>query len=255
MTRVTITKKQLETEIGRKLVNFIKSISIDGKLTEIEINDLNILLAEINQDQYIPSVIFLKETLTDIFKDGKVDDIEKYNLMNSLCRVLPKEERDKITPNIQYTFEQIKDLATDRQKQYIKDLGGNWTSDMTKEEASNLIENLIEKRPTNRQIMVLRFWNRLDLMDAGIDGVSEWLDEFYGEDIRRREAWELWKQENNDDGGKTHERINTVLVGIGYEYLNRIPTISRSKKKINFLMLIFIVVLTIILTLFLIKNC
>jgi len=70
--------------------------------------------------------------------------------------------------------------------------------------------------------MVLRFWNRLDLSTAGVEGVSEWMDQWYEDDPHRLEAWELWKRESGDDGDRSPTSIESVPLGGGREYLGRV---------------------------------
>ncbi len=57
-----------------------------------------------------------------------------------------------------------------------------------------------DRPPTQRQIMVLRFWNRLDLEHTSKMQVERWLEDFYRQDSRRKGAWELYKLKNEDDG-------------------------------------------------------
>jgi hypothetical protein len=82
-----------------------------------------------------------------------------------------------------------------------------------------MIDALLASRPTVRQRMVLRFWNRLDLLKAGVDGVSAWLDEWYAEDPDRSEAWALWKREVGDQGQRTSDLVDRVPLGGGDTYV------------------------------------
>lgn len=123
-----------------------------------------------------------------------------------------------------------RDLATERQIQFIEDLGGCVYEGMSKQEASDLIQELLDSTPTVRQRMVLRFWNRLDLNYSGVEEVTDWMDEWYDADPRRKEAWEMWKLENNDIGQRDPSLIETVPIGAGYNYLNRLP-VSNPRKS------------------------
>ena len=119
--------------------------------------------------------------------------------------------------------------ATEKQLQFIRDLGENPPAQLTKTAASSLIEELLAKQrksqssqqpPTPRQIMVLRFWNRMDLAQSSKWDVEQWLNQFYDEDPRRKAAWETFKSENGDDGSQ-HDP-SWVPIGIGESYLNKI---------------------------------
>jgi len=111
--------------------------------------------------------------------------------------------------------------ATERQLQYIRDLGGNPPAGITHADAAGMIKQLLARQqPTPRQMMVLRFWNKTDLMQSTKDEVAAWLGQFYNEDPRRKEAWEIFKQENEEDGSQ-HDP-SSVPIGVGESYLNRV---------------------------------
>jgi hypothetical protein len=114
------------------------------------------------------------------------------------------------------------EFATEGQRTYIRDLGGKCPENATRTEASNLINKLADKRPTVRQRMVIRFWDRLDLLTEGVDGVSAWMDKWYADDTDRLKAWELWKLETGDNGGRSPDAIDRVPVGAGKQYLARV---------------------------------
>ena len=111
--------------------------------------------------------------------------------------------------------------ATERQLQYIRDLGGNPPAGITHADAAGMIKQLLARQqPTPRQMMILRFWNKTDLMQSSKDEVAAWLEQFYNEDPRRKEAWEKFKLENGDDGSQ-HDP-SCVPIGVGESYLNRV---------------------------------
>jgi hypothetical protein len=113
--------------------------------------------------------------------------------------------------------------ATERQLQYIRDLGGTPVAGITHGDAAEMIKQLLARQqPTPRQMMVLRFWNKTDLMQATKDEVAAWLNQFYNEDPRRKEAWELFKKENGDDGSQ-HDPA-CVPIGVGESYLSKSGT-------------------------------
>jgi hypothetical protein len=118
-------------------------------------------------------------------------------------------------------------LVTPKQLEFIHELGGTCAENVTKWQASEIIDQLLAARPTVRQRMVLRFWNRLDLSTAGVEGVSAWMDRWYEDDPRRLEAWELWKRESGDDGGRSLASVDSVPLGAGQEYLVRVTATRR----------------------------
>ena len=118
--------------------------------------------------------------------------------------------------------------ATEKQVQYIRDLGGNPPLGLSKADASLLIPQLQAKQretfakqvtPTLRQIMVLRFWNKMDLAQSSRWEVEQWLTQFYNEDQRRRAAWEAFKLDNGDDGSQNNP--SRVPIGAGEIYMSR----------------------------------
>jgi len=129
---------------------------------------------------------------------------------------------------LEHSTPQSEQSATEKQIQYIRDLGGNPRMGLSKADASVLIEQLQAQRresfakqepPSPRQMMVLRFWNRMDLAQSSKWEVEQWQDKFYTEDPRRKAAWELFKVENGDDGSQHDPSF--VPVGAGSEYLER----------------------------------
>ena len=63
-----------------------------------------------------------------------------------------------------------------------------------------MIERLFENPPvSNRQLMFLRFWNRMDLANRTKREVCEWMDNFIQEYHARWLVWDLFKTESGDD--------------------------------------------------------
>jgi len=115
--------------------------------------------------------------------------------------------------------------ATDKQFEYIRSLGGNPKADLTRAAAEEVIPQLqqeqykstaMQSAPSPRQIMVLRFWDRMDLTQTSKWEVEQWLDQFYREDPRRRTAWETFKLENGDDGSQHDPSFVPIGAGTGY---------------------------------------
>jgi hypothetical protein len=122
------------------------------------------------------------------------------------------------------------DAMTDRQRDYIFALGGSIHAGATKGEASDAIEALLGQRPpTSRQQMVLRFWGRSREAGEGPGEISDWQDRFYSEDPDRKHAWELFKEESNDDGRQGDP--NRVPFGVGPEYLARIKRSPKTPRN------------------------
>lgn len=138
------------------------------------------------------------------------------------------------TINLQEASDLIQKLlhsvkATEKQFDFILSLGGNPPVGLSRAGAEELIPRLLaeqhekqarERSPTPRQTMVLRFWNRTDLVNASQWEVEQWLDKFYHEDPRRKEAWEMFKKENHDDGSQRDP--SWVPIGVGGSFLRRV---------------------------------
>jgi len=119
--------------------------------------------------------------------------------------------------------------ATEKQLQFIRDLGGNPPAGLSRAGAEELIPQLQAKQyessakqqpPTPRQMMVLRFWNMLDLVQLSKWHVEKWQRQFYDEDPRRKAAWESFKAEKGDDGSQRDP--SWVPLGAGESYLSKL---------------------------------
>jgi len=235
-TRVTFTKAQLAGE-AKPLLTLLEALMEDGVVDVDEVHTLNAALGQFDSDTSVQGIHFLRDEVAAILEDGVVDDAERVVLRRAILRVMPKAHREQFVTVVaeaeavekaarakqrEEAAAQDKYMATAKQRAFIRDLGGTCPADATKIEASELIDELLETRPTVRQRMVLRFWNRLDLMDAGVDGVSDWMDDFYDEDPRRELAWTLWKRENGDTGGRNPKQVERVPIGAGPSYLKRV---------------------------------
>ena len=218
------------------LLELLERIVADGSLADQEITELAAWLEQTAPTSTIPGIHFLREEIAGILVDGSVTEAERRLLRNAILRVLPVTERERAKSRIaDATARKREDakaremeelaaanLATLKQLEFIRDLGGACPDNATKREASEMIDRLLTCRPTVRQRMVLRFWNRLDLMSAGVDGVSTWMDRWYAEDPNRLDAWTLWKRESEDDGGRLPGSIDRVPLGAGQKYLARV---------------------------------
>ena len=169
--------------------------------------------------------------------DCTISPGERKLLQGAVLRVLPTTQRARAKVRIADATAKVRtetrarafaeqeeadQWATPNQIAYIRDLGSTCPDGATRADASRLIEQLLATRPTTRQRMVLRFWDRPDLLSAGVDGVSAWMDQWYAEDPRRLEAWELWKRETVGSNARTGGAIELVPVGAGNQYLARL---------------------------------
>ncbi|MBI5014362.1 MAG: hypothetical protein HZB55_02575 [Deltaproteobacteria bacterium] len=241
--RVSLAKKHLATETGAALLTLLREVVEDGRLSDDEIRDLAAWLDRVESDCAIPGVHFLREELASILADRVISDSERALLQAAVLRVLPPAEREPVKAKYVAILAQerqrripTESLATERQREFIRDLGGKCPDDATKETASRLIDGLLAQRPTVRQRMVLRFWDKLDLMSKGVEAVSSWMDRWYAEDPARLAAWELWKSESGDGGGRSPDSVDRVPIGIGRQYLARVkaerpvPSFARGQR-------------------------
>lgn len=120
--------------------------------------------------------------------------------------------------------EWIKNPATAAQLKYLRALGIQGGDNLTKGEASDMIDSAVNssRSVSNRQMMVLRFWNKIAVAKQGRNRVSEWMDDWYTDDPDRKAAWELWKEDNDDHGRQ--DSPEKVPLGIGYKYLKRVKS-------------------------------
>ncbi len=238
-TRVTLTKAQLSTEDVSSLRALLIEITKDGELSLGEIDTLKAWLTQRVGKCEVPAIHYLLETVNTVIRDGHVSPDDRLEIMLAIERVLPLPDRKEAkaarinaqekTAVVEESEEEDEteydadgESATEPQIAYIRALGGEVPANLGKWEASDLI-NKLRSRPgslSQRQMMVLRFWNKLDLAQSGRAAVSDWMDEWYSKDRRHLEAWELYKRETGDDGAQSDP--TRVAVGAGYAYLKRL---------------------------------
>jgi hypothetical protein len=226
MARVTLTKSELESQTGREFIEFVESIGSDGT---VDFNEVSALLSTVEHGGKFHNLVgagFLRETILEIINDGKIEQYEIERLRYAISRVLPKSIRDE---SGFYSKESIaasrprlptwhEDPASDRQLDLLLRLGIGFHPGITKGEASIIISEYIqqkEARPTPRQMMVLRFFNKMEFAECGKAEVTDWMDRWYFEDPKRKEAWELYKLDNGGDITDPE----SVEIGIGLAYL------------------------------------
>jgi hypothetical protein len=208
-TRITLTKAECEAPTGKRLVDLIFSMCHDGHLEISEVDELHIFLR--NDSSAIAAIPYLRAITREAVADGAINDAEAYALKLAFERVIPKEARGIVSTHLQsiglptvhqdeFAGEWTEHEATHKQIGYIVDLGGTVKPGLTKGQASQLIDQLLERRPpTPRQTMLLRFFDRLDLLHATKDDVSLWIDQLYASDELLERAWDRFKRETNHD--------------------------------------------------------
>ncbi len=206
----------------------------------------------------IAAISFLRAITREIVADGSVDASEAYRLKEAFVRVVPKEIRGIVSTHLESiglpAFDPdeaqpawTRDEATAKQIAYIVNLGGTVSPSMTRGEASGLIDALLERRPpTPRQMMVLRFFDQLQLANSTKDEVSEWLDALYAQDGRYEHAWERFKRETNHDPFGTDPKV--VPVGAYRKYLRvRVgQSLSRTRKDVGCWVMLLLGVIVIV---------
>lgn len=229
-----MTKAQLASESGSALLEVLERITSDGELSLGEIGALRSWLEERGEDSSVPAIAWLGELTEGVLRDGRVTQSERVDLILGIERVMPKPARlgaqarraranqigaGSTAPPLRSTSV---DSATPAQLRYLAALGGTPTTTLTKAEASAEIDRRLcsAASVSNRQMMVLRFWNRLDVADRGRSGVSEWMDEHYDADPDHQAAWKLWKEDSDDRGRQDDPQ--RVPIGIGSKYLRRV---------------------------------
>jgi predicted ATPase len=119
--RVTLTKKNIESDIGAELLQLLEEITADGELSDEEITKLKKWLDNIPSDANMYTISFLKEMIIDALKDGFIDQEERNQIHYGILRTLPKEipeaaQDEKLTVDrIKWDEEdRIYNLATER---------------------------------------------------------------------------------------------------------------------------------------------
>lgn len=226
MARVTLTKSELESKTGKEFIEFVEDIGRDGS---IDINEISTLLSALQEGGRFNDLVgaaFLRETIMEIISDGNIEQFEVERLRYAISRMLPKRIRDesdfyskdKITESRLRKPAWHDDPASDKQIDLLLKFEISFHPGINKGDASSLISDYIQKkesRPSPRQLMVLRFFDRMDLIDKTKAEITDWMDQWYSVDPKRKEAWENYK---SDNGGDIIDPEN-VEIGIGLAYL------------------------------------
>lgn len=216
--RLSLTKSQLTSSVGQEFLNLLQEIGKDGILEYEELERLSDFLNR-NKNCEIPGVSFLFNLMVEVCRDQKITSEELVEIQLGIERVLPPATRAEIKRSrIALIPPPLPEPATERQLEYIRILGGTPPTNLSKWDASELIDQLKQSPPASpRQIMFLRFWGRLDLIGCSRNEVTEWMSAFIDEDERRKRAWNRYKEQIGDDGSQRDPSF--VPIGIGANYL------------------------------------
>jgi len=188
-----------------------------------------------------------------------VTDSERATLHKQIERVVPAEYRTQLAEARRVHVAQVREAERKRQEEqdardhqmwkeeerrhnraslaqlkYIADLGIPATGDISRDEASALIDQFLSTNGsiTPRQWMVLRFWGKIPPPSGwGKTAVSEWMDNWYAENPDRRLAWELYKNETDDSNFTSNPA--KVPVGIGEQYLIKVRNGAKRTRGMN----------------------
>jgi hypothetical protein len=216
--RVTLTRAHLKIPQIEDLVLLLVNIASDGVLEHEELQKLTDWL-NANSHLDVPAVRFLVDLMVRVCDDGKLAMEEVFEIQLAIERVLPKEYRTKVAEARKAAH--YDQPASESQLDAIQSYTSKRPVGLTRREASEMLDQLFANPPpSNRQIMLLRFWNRMDLANSSRHEISEWIDSFTAADHARWLAWSLFKEEFGDDGSQRDPSF--VPIGIGERYLERI---------------------------------
>lgn len=236
-----MTSKEADTPTGKRIIEKILAMCHDGMLELHEVEDLHVFLGREGTD--IAAAHYLRAITRDAVADGRIDDVEAYRLKQAFLRVVPKEVRSVVATHLESIelpgFDDDDTSApwkghpaTARQIAYVVDLGGTPTPGMTKGDASELIDRLLERRPVSpRQVMLLRFFDRMDLATSTKNEVSEWVDAHYELDPRHEAAWARFKRETNHDPACQDPTV--VPIGAYRRYMRVTRTQHWSESRLS----------------------
>ena len=216
--RVTLTRAHLKMPEIEEFVVLLVNIASDGVLAYEDLQKLTDWLnSHVHLD--VPAVKFMVDLLVRICADGKITDEEVFEIQLAIERVLPKEYRSQITEARKAAY--YDQPASANQLDAIERITYQRPVGLSRREASETLDRLFANPPaSNRQIMFLRFWNRMDLTTKSRREISEWMDSFIQADQARWLAWDLFKDESGDDGSQRDPSF--VPIGAGEEYLERV---------------------------------
>jgi hypothetical protein len=210
--RVTLTRAQLKEHSELEdLVVLLVRIAADGVL---EHSELQLLTDWLNNHVHmdVPAVKFLVEVILRVCADGQITPEEIYEIQLAIERVLPKEYRTNISAARQAVY--YSQPASESQLATIQRFTGQCPAGSSRGQASEMLDRLYNG-PSCRQLMLLRFWNKMEFATQTRDEVSQWIDSFM--DDEHWAAWDRYKQEIGDDGSQRDPSF--VPLGVGNDYL------------------------------------
>jgi hypothetical protein len=216
--RITLTKTQLEILEVHEFVELLVKIAADGV---IEYEELELLTDWLNNhsESQVLAIRFMFDLMIAICADGKITDEEIFEVQLAIERILPKEFRDRIVAKRKTVY--YSQPASENQLDLIEKFQRKRPVGLTRAEASEVIDGLFQNPPaSNRQIMFLRFCNRMDLSHLSKREIVDWMDEFINQNPLVWKAWNLFKKESSDDGEQNDPSF--VPIGAGEKYLQKI---------------------------------
>jgi hypothetical protein len=232
--RVTLTDEQLRDHTAQELLSLLENVSADGVLTDREILLLDSWLASSGKTN-LPALTYLRSVVASALADRIIIEDERKTIVAAILRIMPPEKsalakvrfgeaarHEHEGETWEINEKRAAEPASTDQVRCIQAMGVAVPEGCTQAAASEVIASALgDSQPvTVRQMMLLRFWDRLDLADKGRAAADAWIDEWYGADPDRLEAWEMWKDENGDCGREDSPEI--VSVGAGKICLERI---------------------------------
>ena len=92
-TRITLTAKQLETEGGKALLDYLWWLAEDGYVSDEEINHMSGWLAQASHIPGVTGIHYLKELVDAVLLDGFIEEGERAEIHRAILRILPKDYR------------------------------------------------------------------------------------------------------------------------------------------------------------------
>ena len=220
--KFAVSDEHAMTRVGELLISALVRISADGKLSNSDITALSGWLNKASSLSDIPGLHFLREEVDAVLEDGIISEPERRLLIKSILKVLPAKARELASHQFAVAEKQAANSAmqkaTPKQAECIKQLGGVFNPGFTQLQADQEIDQLYQSHPTQRQLMILRFWDRTSLEDKSVEVVAKWLDAWYEEDYHRRIAWTKWHKQN------PHCAVDDVPRGIGISVLREVKS-------------------------------
>jgi len=245
--QVTLTDDQLREKTAKDLLALLENVSADGRLSDDEIHKLDSWLKAVRAEN-LPALTFLRGKVENVLADRVIIEDERRAIVAAILRVMPETESDKARILFDEAAEHERqerswelrkhhegEPATDGQKRCLRAMGRDIPANCSRAEALEILNAAmgLGQPVTNRQKMILRFWNKEAMAEKGRAAVAEWLDLWYAEDPDRLTAWTLWKEEHDDVARE--DPPERVELDVGAVYLDRVkvlgPELNREMRK------------------------